>query len=44
MKYSLFNKIYINLQQFQVIPEKKKHKETYKVPNICDKNINKAKL
>ena len=34
----------MNLQQFQVIPEKK-HKETYKVPNVNDKKDNKkAKL
>ena len=27
MKYILFNIIYIDLQQLQVIPEKKKHKK-----------------
>ena len=33
----MISKIYIHLQQFQVIPEKKKHKEIYKLPNINDK-------
>ena len=34
MKWTiLFSKIYINLQQFQVLPEQKK---TYKLPNIKD--------
>ena len=42
MKYILFNKIYNNFRQFL----KTKHKETYKLSNIHDKNIyiKKAKL
>ena len=37
MKYILFNKIYINLQQFQVIPENKNTRKLNKLPNIHDK-------
>ena len=40
MKYILFNKIYINFRYYL----KTKHKETYKLSNIHDKNIKKAKL
>ena len=43
MKYILFNKFYINLKQFQVIPEEK-NKETYKVPNIHDKKYKESKI
>ena len=44
MKYILFNIIYIDLQQLQVIPEKKNTRKTYKVPNIHEKNIKRVKL
>ena len=42
VKYILFNKIYINLQQFQVIPENKTRKLN-KPPNIHDKKGDKDK-
>ena len=44
MKYILFNKIYINLQQFQVIPENKtgKSNKLYQhLANIHDKKDDK---
>ena len=44
MKYILFGKIYINLQQFQVIPEKETPKETYKLPDSRNKKDKKPKL
>ena len=44
MEYILFSKIYINLQQFQVIPEKETPEETYKLPYSHDKRDKKAKL
>ena len=43
MKYILFSKTYINLQQYQVKP-KNKTQETYKVPNIYEKKVKKEKL
>ena len=43
MKYILFNIIYIDLQQLQVIPEKKNTRKTYKVPNIHENSWKKYK-
>ena len=43
MKYILFNKIYINLQQFQVILKNKNTRKLNRLPNIHDKEDDKDK-